>query len=397
MKKNNLLLGLIPVMFGFFVMGFVDVVGVTASHAQAEFGLTEQQSGYIPFAAFLWFLILSVPTAGLMNKIGRKNTVLMSMAITFVGMMIPYIQFNLTTCLLSIGMLGIGNTILQVSLNPLVSNVVSGKTLTSALTAGQVVKAVSSLLGPSIITLATHSFGGWQHVFTIYAGLTILSGLWLALSPIERETAQKSASMGATFALLKDKTILLLFLGIVAVVGVDVGINTAAPKLLMETLGLDPALQESADATGYASQVYFACRTAGALLGTILLVKFNPLKYFRINILIALVGMALMFVFSGGGSQEVSTLPILSMIGLVGFACSSVFPVIYGMALQAQPEKGNEISGLMITGVFGGAVIPPLMTYAAGQTGNQTGALIVLTFTVCYLIYCSFGIKTDKA
>lgn len=389
MKKSNLFLGLLPILFGFFVMGFVDVVGISTSHVRADFNLSEQESGYITFVTFLWFLILSVPTASMMNKVGRKSTVMLSVIVTITGMLIPYLNYSMTTCLVAFAMLGIGNTILQVSLNPLVSNVVSGKALTSTLTAGQVIKAVSSFCGPYIALFAANKLGSWQHIFGIYAAITLLSGIWLAFSPIQREKTGESVSAKATFSLLKDKTILLLFLGIVAVVGIDVGLNTASAKLLMQSLGLDPTLPESVAATSYAPSVYFACRTIGAFIGTAVLIKVNPLKYFRFSIILALVGMAALFLPSTGTT-------VMIFVGLVGFACSSIFPIIYGMALKVRPANANEISGLMITGVFGGAVIPPLMTLAADKMNSQAGALIVLTFTVFYLIYCAFGIKTDK-
>ena len=80
-------------------------------------------------------------------------------------------------------------------------------------------------------------------------------------------------------------------------------------------------------------------------------------------------------------------------------AVSSIFSVIYGMALQARPEKANEISGLMITGVCGGGVIPPLMTWLASTfasdatPASQTGSILVLVVAVLYLIYCAYGLK----
>lgn len=390
MKKNNLLLGLIPVLFGFFVMGFVDVVGIATSYVQADFSLDERVSGLLPSMVFLWFLLLSVPTAIVMNKVGRKNTVLASMVVTLVGMVIPFTGYNLVICLIAFALLGIGNTILQVSLNPLVSNVVSGKALTSALTGGQVVKAVSSFLGPWIATfIGLHLLGDWKYIFLIYAAITTLSGLWLLASPIEREASEGVASLGQTFGLLKDRTILLLFLGIVAVVGVDVGTNTLAPKILMERMGLDPGLQESVSAVSQAPMWYFAFRTIGAFIGTWLLLRIKPLQYFRIHIIAALAVVACLYLLNG-------KLPVLIFIGLIGYTCSSIFSVIFGMAMQARPEKANEISGLMITGVFGGAVVPPLMTFATGAAGGQNGALTIIALAVCYLIYCSFGIKVAR-
>jgi len=384
MSKNSVSRSVLPVLFGFFVMGFCDVVGIATSYVKADFHLTETVAGFLPSMVFLWFLLLSVPTAILMNKIGRKQTVMLSMLVTIVGMFVPFASYNMLTCMIGFALLGIGNTILQVSLNPLLSNVVKGDALTSSLTTGQVVKAVSSFTGPFIAAFALNSLGNWHYLFPIFAAITVLSALWLMFTsvPKEQETVS-SSSLGATFSLLKDKTILLLFLGIVFVVGTDVGMNTVAPKLLIERLNI-PLAQ-----AGFGSSVYFAFRTAGALLGAILLAKMNEMKYFRVNMFIAITAMIALFF-----TKE--QYAMLALVGVVGFTCSSIFAVIYSMAIKARPEKANEISGLLITGVFGGAVIPPLMGLATDAIGGQVGSLIVILLSICYLLYCSFGVKVSK-
>jgi len=384
MKKENSFYAALPVLFGFFVMGFCDVVGISTSYVKVDFNLSETVAGFLPSMVFLWFLLLSVPTAMIMNKIGRKKTVLISMMVTIVGMFIPFISYNIVTCMSAFALLGIGNAILQVSLNPLLTNVVKGDSLTSSLTAGQVIKAVSSFCGPFIAAFAVSALGNWKYLFPIFAAITVLSGGWLLITPVhETESEGKASSFGQTFGLLKDKTILLLFLGIVFVVGTDVGTNTVAPKLLIERCGMNVA-----DA-GFGSSVYFAFRTAGALLGAILLARMNEMKYFRTNMFIAIGAMLLLFFVQ-------KQYGLLGLVGVVGFTCSSIFAVIYSMAIKARPEKANEISGLMITGVFGGAIVPPLMGIATDAIGSQVGSLIVILVCICYLLYCSFGVKTTR-
>ena len=214
--KNNNLLKLLPVLFGFFVMGFCDVVGISTSYVQKDFNLNETLAGFIPSMVFIWFLLLSIPAAIAMNRIGRKKMVQISNVITFVGMLIPFIEYNLITCMTAFALLGIGNTLLQVSLNPLLTNVVRAETLTSSLTAGQVIKAVSSFCGPFIATFAAKKLGNWQYLFPIYAIITLLSALWLLSTPIyETQEKQQASPMGAVFALLKDRSMRILFLGIV--------------------------------------------------------------------------------------------------------------------------------------------------------------------------------------
>ncbi|CCZ77385.1 transporter major facilitator family protein [Alistipes finegoldii CAG:68] len=251
-----------PILFSFFVMGFCDVVGISTTYVKNDFNLSEALAGFIPSMVFLWFLLLSVPVALAMNRVGRKRTVQISNVITIVGMLIPFVSYNFATCMVAFALLGIGNTILQVSLNPLLTNVVSGESLTSSLTAGQVVKAVSSFMGPIIAVFAVNVFGNWQYLFPIFAAITLLSSLWLMMTSIPKEevSLQSGSSVGATFSLLKDSHILLFFIGILCTVGLDVGMNTLTPKLLIERCGL-----EITDA-GLGSSVYFFCRTAGAFL-----------------------------------------------------------------------------------------------------------------------------------
>lgn len=369
---------ILPVLFGFFVMGFCDVVGISTSYVKIDFQLSETLAGFIPSMVFLWFLLLSVPTAILMNKIGRKKTVQLSNTITIIGMMIPFFAYNFVTCMIAFALLGMGNAILQVSLNPLLTNVVKGDKLTSSLTAGQVVKAVSSFCGPLIAAFAVYYFGNWKALFPIFAGITVLAAIWLMFTSIhEEENKVKSASVGNTFALLKDKTILFLFLGIVAVVGIDVGTNTLAPKLLMERCNL------GVETAGYGSSVYFFCRTIGAFIGAFLLIKMSDIRYFRIHITVALIAViALFFMFSN--------LSILVVLGLIGFSCSSIFAVIYSLAIKHRPDKANEISGLLITGVVGGAIAPPLMGFFTDKVGSQAGSIAVILFFVCYLVLFSY-------
>lgn len=382
MGKSSLT-GILPVLFGFFVMGFCDVVGVATSYVKQDFGLSETVAGFIPFMVFVWFLLLSVPAAVWMNRIGRKRMVQTSNIVTFAGMLIPFVHYGFVTCMAGFILLGVGNTILQVSLNPLLTNVVSGKRLSSMLTAGQVIKAVSSFCGPFMAAFALGVLGEWRYLFPVFAAITLVSALWLMSADIPKETAvTESSSPGATFALLKDRTILFLFLGIFFVVGVDVGTNTVAPKLLIEREGF------SVDQAGLGSSLYFVCRTAGALTGSFILAKMDDIAYFRINILAALAAVFLLFFAE-------STAAIMILIGCIGFFCSSIFSVIYSQALKNRPDRANEISGLMITGVCGGAAIPPAMGVLTDAVGSQAGSIAVIAACMVYLTCCAFCLKHE--
>ena len=235
MKKIIRQFNYVPVLATFFVMGFCDVVGIATSYLKQDFGLSESLSGFIPSMVFIWFLFLSVPAALLMNRVGRKTMVQLSNLITFAGMLIPFFWYSFPACMLAFILLGIGNTLLQVSLNPLLTNVVKGERLSSCLTGGQVVKAVSSFCAPFLALFAASAFGNWKSLFTIYAVVTLLSWLLLEVTDIPREEAtDEGLDIKSAFGLLKDKTILLFFLGILFIVRVDVGTNTVSAKLLID-------------------------------------------------------------------------------------------------------------------------------------------------------------------
>ncbi|MCQ2179816.1 MAG: MFS transporter [Bacteroidales bacterium] len=368
----------LPVLYGFFVMGFCDVVGIATSYAKADFSLSETVAGLIPSMVFIWFFLLSVPAAVLMDRLGRKKMVQISNLITFAGMLVPFFHYNFATCMIGFVFLGIGNTILQVSLNPLLTNVVKGDALTSSLTAGQVVKAVSSFCGPFIAAFAASTLGNWKYIFPIFAAFTLIAGIWLMLTHIdEQEASGKQSSFASVTSLLGDGKILMLFMGIFCIVGVDVGINTVAPKLFIERLGW------AVETAGLASSVYFICRTAGALLGTALLARMKDETYFKVNIAAAIAALAALFPVCGKTGMFI-------LIGAVGFFCSSIFSVIFSEALQARPDQANGISGLMIMGVCGGAVIPPLMGVLTDTIGTQAGSLIVITACALYLAFLAF-------
>ena len=389
MEKKNSVWAALPVLFGFFVMGFCDIVGISSDYAASAFGWSSTMAGLIPSVVFIWFFLLGVPFGVMMNRIGRKNTVLLSMLITVVGMALPLLHYDSAMTLAAYALLGIGNAILQVSVNPLLQNVITDeRLLTSSLTAGQVVKAISSFVGPFIVLAAVNWFGGgdegkWYYCFPIMGAITLFSGLWLLVTPIEREAAAvpggSSSGIGKTLALLSDKTILLLFFGIFFAVGTDVSTNFLSSKVMISRFAY------TKEAAGMAPQVYFVCRTIGAFIGMFLMARMSEIKFFRLNIVGCLAfALALAFISH----------PILNFIciGGIGFCCSCVFPIVYGLALKSRPDKGNEISGLMIMAVAGGTV--SFLVGAANEQAGIMGGALVIALEITYLTYCAFFVKT---
>ena len=375
---------LIPVMLCFFAMGFVDLVGIASNYVKADLGLSDSQANIFPSLVFFWFLIFSVPTGILMNRIGRKKTVLLSLVVTFASLLLPIFGDSYMLMLCSFSLLGIGNALMQTSLNPLLSNIISGDKLASSLTFGQFVKAIASFLAPYIAmwgaTQAMPSFGlGWRVLFPIYMIIAVIAVLWLSATPIEEERPDKASGFADCLKLLVSPFILLCFVGIMCHVGIDVGTNTTAPKILMERLGM------SLDEASFATSLYFIFRTIGCFSGSIILQKVSARSFFLISVLCMLAAMV------GLLTSDADSV-IYTSIALIGFGNSNVFSIIFSQALLSMPEKKNEISGLMIMGLFGGTVFPLLMGFASDAAG-QDGAVAVMAVGVIYLLIYTMKLK----
>lgn len=368
-----------PILFGFFVMGFVDVVGIATNYVKVDFALSDTLANLIPMMVFLWFALFSIPTGILMGKAGRRNTVVIALAITVLAMLMPFFFYDFAGILIAFALLGIGNTILQVSLNPMVANVVNPGRITSVLTLGQFFKAVSSFLGPIIAGAAASFWGDWKLIFAVYAATTLISIVWLISTiPGKEKSEVERATLGTTLSLFKDKYIVSLFLGILFIVGIDVGLNTSIPKLLMERT--DMPLSEA----GLGSSLYFAARTIGSFLGAFLLAKWPGGRFLKYSMIVAILSFVLLLVFDIPWIMFV-------MIVVVGLACANVFSIIFSFALQHKPERSNEISALMIMGVSGGALITPLMGIVSDGFGQVAG-LAVLLFCMFYIGVISFKV-----
>ena len=367
---------LIPLMLCFFAMGFVDLVGIASNYVKEDLQLTDSMANVFPSLVFFWFLIFSVPTGILMNKIGRKKTVLLSLIVTLVSLALPILSGNFGIMLISFSLLGIGNALMQTSLNPLISTVIKGGHLASTLTFGQFIKAIASFLAPYLamwgaMDLLPTLGLGWRTLFAIYLVMGIFATLLLAGTPIEEEPVDQASSLGGCLHLLGKPVVLFSFIGIMCHVGIDVGTNTTAPKILMERLGY--SLNEAA----FATSLYFIFRTMGCLTGSLFLRLLRTRTFFVISVvMMALSMVGLLF----GHSQTV----LYASIALVGYGNSNVFSMIFSQALLDMPEKKNEVSGLMIMGLFGGTVFPLLMGFASDAMG-QMGAVAVMAVGVIYL------------
>ena len=376
MNKNSLSV-VLPVMFGFLAMGFIDMIGLVTNNARVDFGMSDGLVNTISISCYLWFLLLSIPVGMALTKWGRKRMVILSLAIHVAALLLPYLWYSFASVLTAFSMIGIGNTILQVAMNPLVTDVVSPDRVTSTITFGQATKAFGSIVAPFIAMWTAVSLGHWQLLFPIYAGLSLLGLVWLWLSPIEEAPhEQKSVSVKDTLVLLKDNGILAFFFGIVVLVAADVAVNMTLPRLMTDEFGLP------ADKANLCNSLYFLARTIAAFAGGALLLKVSDKKFFAAGCWLAMLGLVLLAIFGKNG-----LVPALIAVCIFGIGYANLFGIVFSFAMRRAPGKANEVSALLIVGLFGGAILPPVLGWIRDISGSQVIAVAAIAVVWIYMLW----------
>ena len=376
-KVDKKLLG--PVLAGFFIMGFCDMVAPITGRIAAEFPAERQAAvSFLPTMVFLWFLVLSTPVAALMNRWGRKATALVGYGFTVAGLMVPFAagaDCALGWYFAGFGLLGIGNTAIQVAVNPLLATIVPGERMTSYLTVGQIFRNTSLLLLAPIVTGLIALTGSWRLLLPIYAGLTVLGGVWLQLTAVP-EPAQtgRAASLADCFRLLKNRAVLLSTLGVASFIAADVGIGFLSVRLIDNPSSI-------LTTTGF-----YACRIVGTLIGAWVLVRISDVKYLSWNMAGALaLCVALLFVRNEAA--------IYAAVGLLGFGMACVFATFYAVATKAVPGKANEVAGLMIMAIAAGAVSGPVCGAIIRLSGNPHAGMLFVAACIGYMLWASFKLR----
>lgn len=365
-----------PVMISFYIMGFVDLVGVATGYVQKDFSLSDSVAQLLPSMVFVWFALISLPTGIFQDRKSKKLTLSIGIFVTGAGLLIPFLMYTYPAVVLGFCLLGIGNTILQVSANPLLIDISTKSTQSANLSFSQFVKASAALLSPIFIAILVRTFGDWRLIFPIYAAISILIAIWLLTIKIEEKKSEKPpATFRSVLRLLKEKMVIILVLGIFLIVGFDVGMNSNIAIFLTSRFDLDLAT------AGFGISVYFASLMVGRFSGGILLRYITERNFIIVSLLLTFIGLA-----------GIIMIPILevtwAMIFLTGLGFSNIFPLLFSIAINRMPDYANEVSGLIILSVSGGAVIPPLMGYVNQNFGN-IAPIFVLAGCMLYVSYAA--------
>jgi len=395
-NSNNTMKAM-PIFLAFLCMGFGDVVGPMVSLAKDTFHLSTFMAQLLPLMGFIMFGLLSVPMGLFQDRKGKKYLLTLGLLIAFVGLVIPIIggmygpvvQFNPDSnmkfyiILIAILFLGAGATILQVSGNPIMRDVSPEGKYSSNLSFGQTVKAVGSSLGFLIPAFVAKPLGlDWTVLFPIYAVLILLAYLWVNATKIEEKKDPNSnpASFGSCMSLLGNPYILMMVLAIFLYVGAEVSMSSGVPLLVHEKYGID--LKELGLVLSWG--LFFFPIFIGRLIGGFILRYLQPKIFLVATVLMSLIGIVMMFL----GSQSMAFAGIV----LVGLGFANIFPLVFSITIDKMPERSNEISGLMVTAIVGGAFIPPIFGFVADHTNILVGFLVP---AVC-LIYILFTALSNR-
>jgi fucose permease len=390
MKKTGISLNyLFPVLISFFVMSFCDLVGIGVDRIKLDNPeISNTLIQLIPSAVFLWFFILSIPVGVLQDRIGKRNVLNLGMLITAIGLFIPFFFYSFTTALIGFALLGIGNTIVQVSANPLLVDVVPSNRRSSFLSFSQFIKALGSMIAAPLTAFFANQYGesNWKLTFLVFGIVSLLSVIWLYFVKIEETVnTEKRATFASSFKLFGNGYITMMVIGIFLVVGIDVGINTISGQFLLDKFGVD--IKQSLAESG--RTVYFFAKMLGTFGGALLLAKVSSRKFFFWSSILGLAAILGLFFAP-------TPMTAMIIIFIIGLGVANIFPLIFSITVGKFPTRANEISGLMIMAVSGGAAIPPLMGWIQDTTGTATATIFVLVACAVYLLVLSLFQKKEE-
>jgi len=377
----------LPVLMAFFVMSFVDLVGIGVDRVSLDMDLSPGLAQLIPSAAFLWFLLLSLPVGILQSRLGKRRMLNIGMLVTALGMLVPFFLYNFAMVLVGFALLGIGNTIVQVSANPLLVDVVPGNRSSSFLSFSQFIKAIGSMIAPPLAAMFALRLGDWKILFLAFGIVSLLSVLWLGIIKVEESKEEEvKASFRSAIKLLGNRFVLLMVLSIFVVVGIDVGFNSNSGQFLINSFGIEQTAAESG------RSFYFFGRMVGTFLGALLLTRYSSRKFFLWSTILGIVSIFLILLFPSL-SDSWNIWVIDAMIVIIGLAVANIFPLVFSITVEKFPNRSNEISGLMMMAISGGAVFPPLMGWITNISSNVFGMAVLLLCMIYLFLVAGWALK----
>jgi fucose permease len=378
-RKENMKLRTLPVFLAFLAMGFGDAVGPFVSLAKNEFQLSNAVASLIPFVGFSMFGLLSIPVGLMQDKRGKKFILLMGLAVALVGLLnATFGLSSFASFLVTILLLGAGAAILQVAGNPFMRDVSDEGKYSRNLSLAQFVKAIGSLSGPLIPVLAARYFGAsWKVIFPIYAVAILVTIVAISgMKVTEKRSKDRPATLASCIKLLGNGYVFAMVMTIFLYVGAEVSVSSGIPLFLKENYQIDV---NSLGLLG--TGLFFLALTVGRFSGGVILNWMSARKFFILTSIVSILALAGLFVPN-------RTVAVASFF-LAGLGFANIFPLAFSITVEALPQYTNELSGLMVTAIVGGAILPPLMGLVSDNSSVQIGFLVPMLAMV-YIAWTAF-------
>ncbi len=398
MKRNYTIVVLILVTF--FVISFLtNILGALNPTVSSSYDLTETMAGFLPFAFFIAYGVMSIPSGFLLEKWGEKRMMILAFMLAFAGAIIFAFFPKFNVFVVSLFTIGTGMAVLQVVINPLL-RVAGGEehyAFNSVL--AQLIFGAASFISPQMYSylvtnidkgntgkpfitlmseLVANSFS-WVSVYWVFAlmsVLMILVILFIRFPKVELQEDEKVGSKESYVELFKNKYVILYFLGIFAYVGTEQGISYWMSKFLNIYHGFNPETT-GADAVSY----FWGLMTIGGVLGLILLKLIDSKQVLKWFTVLAMISVATGLF--GGAKTALWAFPIS------GFFLSVMYPVIISLGLNSVKKHHGSFAGILMTGIAGGAVVQILIGGISDITSLKVG-MMFLFVTLGYILSISF-------
>ena len=399
MKKNPLLVGLIFLVF--FVISFLsNIIGPLVPDIIKSFGLSLTMASFLPFSFFVAYGVMSIPSGILIELYGEKKVMLLAFLVSSTGAFLFALNSSYLFYLISLFLIGSGMAMLQVAINPLLRVTGGEKEFAFNSVLGQLFFGLASFISPLVYTyLVINTNQPTSFITRLIKNITIPNLEWISLywifaiislamvflimisnfPKVERKEDEKSGAIETHLKLLKKPIVLLYFLAIFCYVGTEQGIANWISQFLEIYHYIDPQVQGAKTISNF-----WGMMTLGTLLGLLLLKFIDSRKV----LIVASVGTTFFLISALFGSTEQA----LIAFPLIGFFISTMWSIIISLALNSVAEAHGSFSGILVTGIAGGAIVPFIVGALGDVFGLKTGMLF-LFITLFFILSIGFWSK----
>ncbi len=401
-KRNYYIVFLI--MLTFFVISFLtNVIGALIPDIKTGFHLSLTEVAILPFAFFIAYGVMSIPSGIMNEKYKEKKIMVAAFVVSFVGSLLLVLFPNYSSYIISLFLIGCGMAMLQVVINPLLRTSGGEENYAFNSVLAQLIFGAASFISPLVYSYLVTNLANkgeidpvqrvfasvvpqnlpWISLYWVFAAVSLIMFVVILISRFPKVILSKDEKAGALkvhLDLLKNPIVILFFIAMFCYVGTEQGTANWISQFLYEYHRYDP------QTTGASAVAYFwGLMTAGGVLGLFLLKIMDSSKVLIWFTVLAIITLSI-GLFTGSDRVALYAFPI------VGFFASVMYPIIFSLALNSLEEHHGAFSGILLTGIIGGAVIPLIIGAIGDHFGLRTG-MFFLYITLGYILSVGFWAK----